>query len=289
MFLSFSYKGGVDEKSIASTNKKHVCSPDEKNRSFSKRAANVENYKDQCPDEIVKYCRNTTLPEKDKPYCDAINYLYSKEGYSATKLKNIGILRKEDITFVRTLEVLAGYSPLDKSEKYYLNAMLKYDFYKDVLNQFEKFAPECQEADNNRIINTLKKTLDKSRVCADQDCGKIKEGEDTFDTLTTQTINNIDVFADQLDKITREYAKKKSEIAATSAVATVADATLDFFGVVLSPFTFGASLSLDVVGTAAAGVEVATGIASIVNFYKENHLTNDKLKQLEKKHKDAAR
>ena len=154
-FYLFLYKGGVDEKSIASTNRKHVCSPDEINRTFSKRAANVENYKDQCPDEIVKYCRNTTLPEKDKPYCDAINYLYSKEGYSTTKLENIGIKRKEDINFVRTLEVLAGYSPLDKSEKYYLNAMLKYDFYKDVLNQFEKYAPECQEADNNQIINTV--------------------------------------------------------------------------------------------------------------------------------------
>ena len=65
----------------------------------------------------------------------------------------------------------------------------------------------------------MKKTLDKSRVCADQDCGKIKEGEDTFDTLTKKTINDIDVFADQLDKITREYAKKKIETPAASAAA----------------------------------------------------------------------
>ena len=117
----------MDEKSIASTNKKHVCSPDEIDRTFSKRAADVENFKDQCPDETVKYCKNKTVPEKDKPYCDAVNYLYDREGYNAAKLKNIGILKKEDINFVRTLTVLAGYSPLDKSEKYYLNAMMKYD------------------------------------------------------------------------------------------------------------------------------------------------------------------
>ena len=190
----------------------HTCSQAEIEKARSKRMS-TDTSKERCPHRALIEC--TDDPEgTDEAYCKAVKYMYSNTKDEIKKQKTLK--RKEDIGFLKMLIPLVGWSPLDSSESYYITPILKFEFYQDVLNQLDKFAPECHLPTTHAVRRRMK----PSRFCAmDQDCSQISQGKDIFSSTVQDAVNKLTQFSKELDKITRDYAKAK---VANAAVATTA-------------------------------------------------------------------
>jgi hypothetical protein len=220
--------GGVDEKSIASSPSMiHTCSQTEIEKARSKRMS-TDTSKERCPHRALIDCKDD--PEgTDEAYCKAVKYMYSNTKKEVKKQKKLD--KKEDIGFLKMLIPLVGWSPLDSSESYYITPILKFEFYQDVLNQLDKFAPECHLPTTHAVRRRMKPN--KSRFCAmDQDCSQISQGKDTFSSIVQKAVDKLNKFSKELDKITRDYAKAKVANAAIATTAGVVGVVTAVVGVV---------------------------------------------------------
>ena len=122
--------------------------------------------KDLCPPDILKSCKN---PEEDqKEYCDGMKLMY--EGGRELK-------KTEDIGFVKSMQDLVGWDPLNKDDSSYRNPYVKYEFYQHVLSKFDTVARDCDRNEVDPYDNHRKAG---SQCSTPTKCSKISTGKNTF-------------------------------------------------------------------------------------------------------------
>ena len=147
----------------------------------------------------------------------------------------------EDWIFLAQMETAVGYSARTPSGQHWRSPVLRFSFYEDVLDNVDHLLRNAKADRNKRSIDAAK-------------------GLEYYNTNMDESLAKMNKFADDLDDAAMKFGISGVVEGGLSIAAGIATG----LGLILAPFTAGASIGLTIAG---AALGVGAGLQGLVSEY----------------------